>query len=133
MKQLLCKHRYRFHPGHSEIHPVIQLLNSCAFATISQPHQKTLSIFCDLGKALDVLQHDILLSKLINPAIRGKAHTWLKDYLSNRTQYVAINQTNSGIQTIHCGVPQGSILVLLLYLIHVTDIHSATTALSLPS
>ena len=127
-KQLLFKHQYGFRRHHSTIHPIIQLLNQCTHANNSRPPQNTLAIFCDLSKAFDVLQHDILLYKLSNLGIRGRALTWMKNYLTNRNQYVAIDQTNSEIETIPCGVPQGSILGPLLYLIYVNDVQSSTSA-----
>ena len=54
------------------------------------------------------------------------ANDWLVSYLSDRTQFVAIENENSSVRAIECGVPQGSILGPLLYLIYVNDIHEAT-------
>ena len=68
---------------------------------------------CDLSKAFDVINHDILIKNFLN-------------YLTDRKQYVEIENTKSGFQNIMCEVPQGSILVRLLYLIYVNDISKST-------
>ena len=86
-----------------------------------------LSIFClDLSKALDTLNHTILLDKLFYYGIRS---TWLKllgSYLSNRVQFVKLNDVNSDILPIVTGVPQGSILGPLLFLIYINDFPSSS-------
>jgi len=70
---ILYKHQYGFRENHSTIHPIIQLLNQCALANISTPKQVTLSIFCDLTKAFDVIKTGRLLNKLNYFGIRGVA------------------------------------------------------------
>ncbi len=121
-KNLFYEHQYGFRANHSTIHPILHLLNQCAEST-NHPHPEyTLAIFCDLSKAFDVISHDILLSKLDSYGIRGIANQWFKSYLSNRVQYVEIEGLKSSYSEIKCGVPQGSILGPLLYLIYVNDI-----------
>ena len=125
-QNLLYKHQYGFRPKHQTIHPLIHLLNHCAQASNKQPKQLTLSIFCDLSKAFDVISHDILLCKLKYYGIRGIANTWISNYLTNRKQYVEFEKHKSDMCNIKCGVPQGSIFGPLLYLIYVNDISAST-------
>ena len=82
----------------------------------------TLAVLCDLSKAFDVINHEILLNKMNNYGIRGIAHDWFGSYLSDRQQFVEIDGNLSERVPIKIGVPQGSILGPLLYLIYVNDI-----------
>jgi len=83
-----------------------------------------MSIFCDLSKAFDVINHDILIKKQKFGGICGIASKWFLNYLTDRKQY--IENTKSSFQNIICGVPQRSILGLLLYLIYINDISKST-------
>ena len=82
-------------------------------------------IFIDLQKAFDTVNHNILLQKLNHYGIRGVANSWLKSYLSDRKQYVSINGFESNTQNINVGVPQGSVLGPLLFLIYINDLNVA--------
>jgi hypothetical protein len=86
-----------------------------------------MSIFCDLSKAFDVISHDILVKKLDFCGIRGIVKKWILNYLSNRKQFVEFDNNKSIVQKIECGVPQGSVLGPLLYLIYVNDIANSTS------
>ena len=74
-------------------------------------------VFVDLQKAFDTVDHQILLAKLSYYGIRGVSNDWFKSNLSNRSQYVSINGYDSGLAAINCGVPQGSVLGPLLFLL----------------
>ena len=76
----------------------------------------------DLSKAFDTIDHQILLYKLKSFGVRGNALSWFEDYLHNRQQFVSFHSQESHKSTIKCGVPQGSILGPLLFLIYVNDI-----------
>ena len=76
-----------------------------------------LGLFLDFSKAFDTVNHEILISKLYKYGIRGVTLNWFKSYLSNRKQYVSYNNIKSNELNITCGIPQGSILGPLLFLI----------------
>lgn len=82
-------------------------------------------IFIDLKKAFDTVDHKILLGKLEHYGIRGVGLNWFKSYLSDRKQFVSIDNTNSETKLISCGVPQGSILGPLLFLVYINDLNKA--------
>ena len=79
------------------------------------------SIFSDFSKAFVCVDHEILLHKLRVYGMRGVALGWFRSYLANRHQYVTFNNKSSKRRSVDCGVPQGSILGQLFFLIFIND------------
>ena len=88
-----------------------------------------IGIFIDFRKAFDTVDHSILLQILYHYGIRGVAYDWFCDYLKNRTQLVSYHNIQSNYADISCGVPQGSILGPLLFLIYINDMAFVSTQL----
>ena len=113
--------QYGFRSKHSTEDAAIELVDQVHNTFENNPHDEVLSVFLDLSKAFDTIDHDILLSKLLHYGIEGSPLRWFVSYLTNRKQFLTYDDTDSELMDIIVGVPQGSILGPLIFLIYVND------------
>ena len=125
---ILSNNQYGFRAGHSTQQVVIELVDKLSQAI--ERNEYTVGLFLDLSKAFDTVNHHILLEKLEHYGFRGVALEWFKNYLTNRKQMVNYKSVNSDTLVVSCGVPQGSVLGPLLFLIYVNDISQSSSLLS---
>ncbi len=117
---ILHKFQYGFRTNSSTEMTVTQITDE--ITNNLQSGQITCSIFLDLKKVFDTVDHQILLSKLYHYGIRGLPAKLIKNYLTNRTQQTIIGNSKSKTTLITCGVPQGSILAPFFFNIYINDI-----------
>ena len=120
---ILYKKQFAFQKGHSTEHAILQLFDQISNSFEKKPF--ILGVFIDLSRAFDTVDHYILICKPKNYGVRRNSLKWFESYLNNRKQFISFNNKNTSFTDIKCGVPQGSILGPLLFLIYTNDLNQA--------
>jgi retron-type reverse transcriptase len=123
---ILNKYQFGIRKGHSTEQAILEITEN--LKTSIDNNLITCGVFIDFSKAFDMVNHEILLAKLFKYGIRG--HEWFNSYLTNRQHFVQIDNIQSSTLTMTCGVPQGSTLGPLLFLIYINDIVNCSSILS---
>ena len=114
---ILYEKQFGFRSKHSTVDALIEITENIRSGT----GEEFTSIMLDLRKAFDTLNHYRILEKLSQCGVRGIVNKWLQSYLRNRKQAIFVNDKWSNFEPINCGVPQGSILGPLLFIIYIND------------
>ena len=125
--KILNPKQYGFGKHHSTYMAIMQLVDKINNAV--EKNETTVGVYLDLSKAFDTIDHNILLHKLDHYGFRGVVYDWFRSYLQDRKQYVSYNCNKSELKNILCGVPQGSILGPLLFILYINDITNTATLL----
>ena len=125
---LLFNFQFGFRKGYSTEYAILETVEKLKSAVDDQ--KITCAIFFDFSKAFNTINHHILLEKLYKYGITRLPNAWFLSYITNRKQNVKVGNTESSLKTIRCGVPQGSTLGPLLFLLYINDLQRSSKKLT---
>ena len=128
LHEIIYSNQFGFRSGYSTTHSLISITETIRKTLDNNKYGCDVSL--DFRKAFDTVNHSILLQKLEHYGIRDEAYSWFNSYLTDRRQYVHLNGINSETKDINCGVPQGSVLGLLLVLLYINDLPNISPKLT---
>ena len=117
--------QFGFRAQHSTNHALLSFTEKIREAMDNKGGKFACGVFIDLQKAFGTIDHSILLKKFKHYGIRGLANQWFKSYLPSRTQFASVNGYVSATRDMKYGVPQGSVLGPLIFLMYIDDLHNA--------